>query len=72
MKDDAVRKKSLRRGVPFTVYFAPQQAEALQSMARERHVAKATIIRIAVDQLLRQLESGKFTLQFGIQEEEKR
>lgn len=63
-------KKVIRRGTPFTVYFDVQQAEALNSLAKDRHVSKATIIRMAVDQLLRQLESGQMSLNLGIRTEE--
>jgi len=59
-------KKVLRRGTPFTIYFEAQQMEALNALSKERHVSKATIVRLAVVQLLQQLESGQMPLQLGI------
>lgn len=59
-------RKAVRRGTPFTVYFDLRQTEALNAVARDRHVSKATIIRLAVDQLLRQIEGGQLPLALGI------
>lgn len=63
----ATGKKVLRRGTPFTIYFEPQQMEALNALSKERHVSKATIVRLAVVQLLQQFESGQMLLQLGIE-----
>lgn len=54
-----------RTGVPFTMYFSPEQAEKLASLARDRRVSKATLIRYAVERLLEQLEEGQFELPLG-------
>lgn len=59
-------KKVLRRGTPITVYLDVRQMEALNAVAKDRHVSKATIIRLAVDQLLRQIEGGQLQLALGI------
>ena len=61
-------KKVLRRGTPFTIYFDQQQTRALNAVAKERHVSKTTIIRLAVDQMLRQIQGGQLQSPLGIQE----
>jgi hypothetical protein len=59
-------RKEVRTGTPYTVYFSTEQAKGLQSIAQERHVAKATLVRYAVDQLLRQFTSGQLELPLGL------
>jgi ribbon-helix-helix protein len=70
MKNDEVgtAKKALRRGTPFTIYFDEEQTQALNAVAKERHVSKATIVRLAVDELLRQIRSRQLLSPLGIQE----
>ena len=70
MKDDEVSavKKALRSGTPFTIYFDQQQTQALNAVARERHVSKTTIVRLAVGQLLRQIQSEQLPSPLGILE----
>ena len=58
--------KSTRRGVPLTMYFPEEQAKALHEVARQRHVAKATLVRFAVDELLARLKSGQLQLPLGL------
>lgn len=60
------KRKAVRRGTPFTIYFTPEQTELLNSVARERHVSKATLVRIAVDHLFQQLQAGGIQLTLGI------
>ena len=55
-----------RKGVPFTMYFSTEQAEALAMVSRDRRVSKSTIIRFAVERLLEQLASGQLKLPFGV------
>lgn len=64
-KDRGRAGKRTRRGVPLTMYFPEEQAEALHEVARERHVAKATLVRFAVDELLTRLKSGQLQLPLG-------
>jgi hypothetical protein len=64
---DTTAKKVLRRGTPFTIYFEAQQMEALNALSKERHVSKATIVRLAVQQLLQQFGSRQIPLQLGIE-----
>jgi hypothetical protein len=58
--------ETARKGVPFTMYFSPEQAEALTSISRDRRVSKSTIVRFAVEMLLQQLKNGQFDLPFGV------
>jgi hypothetical protein len=58
--------EAVRRGVPFTMYFSPEQAQALATVCRDRRVSKSTMVRYAVERLLEQLESGQLQLPFGI------
>ena len=55
-----------RRGVPVTVYFSEELSQSLSAAAEERRVGKSTIIRMAVERLLRQLESGQLNLPLGL------
>jgi len=48
------------------VYFPEELALALTAASRERRVGKSTIIRIAVEQLLRKMESGQLDLPLGL------
>ena len=65
---DGAKKKVLRRGTPFTIYFTPEQTELLNTIARDRHVSKTTLVRLAVDHLLISLERGQWRLPLGIEE----
>ena len=62
-----VKKQVQRKGTPFTLYLAPEQARQLEAVSRQRSVAKAAIVRFAVDRLLVQLGNGQLDLPFGIQ-----
>ncbi len=57
---------SLRKGVPFTMYFSVEQAHDLNVISRERRVSKSVIVRFALERLLDQLKSGQLTLPFGV------
>jgi predicted DNA-binding protein len=56
----------VRKGVPFTVYFSAEQAQALANISRDRRVSKATVVRFAVERLLEQIESGQLELPLGV------
>jgi hypothetical protein len=58
--------KPKRKGVPHTIYFSEELAVALNEAVRTRRVGKSTIIRIAVEQLLKKLESGQLELPLGL------
>ena len=62
------KRKVVRRGTPFTIYFTPEQTQLLNSVARERHVSKATLVRVAVDHLFQKLQAGGIQLTLGIRE----
>jgi len=55
-----------RQGTPFTLYFSLEQANALSALSRERHVSKATLVRYAVERLLRQIGDEQFELPLGL------
>jgi hypothetical protein len=56
----------MRKGVPFTMYFSPEQADALAAISRDRRVSKSTVVRFAVERLLEQLKNGQLELPFGV------
>jgi hypothetical protein len=60
------RPKSNRTGVPVTLYLSPDLNKRLNATSTERHVGKSSIIRLAVERLLAQLESGQLDLPLGI------
>jgi hypothetical protein len=58
--------ESVRRGVPFTIYFSAEQARALAALSRERRVSKSTVLRFALERLFEQLKSGQLKFPFGM------
>lgn len=60
------RQKTKRSGVPVTVYFDNGLNDRLNAVSKQRHVGKSSIIRLAVERLLIQLESGQLELPLGI------
>jgi hypothetical protein len=58
--------EAVRKGVPFTMYFSSEQAEALAAISRDRRVSKSTVVRYAVERLLEQLKNGQMNLPFGV------
>jgi len=62
----ALRPKTNRSGVPITVYLDKTLNNRLNATSKERHVGKSSIIRLAVERLLTQLESGQLELPLGI------
>lgn len=62
----APRPKTNRSGVPITVYLDETLNDRLNATSKERHVQKSSIIRLAVERLLTQLESGQLELPLGI------
>lgn len=63
---NAPRPKTNRSGVPITVYLDKSLNNRLNATSKERHVGKSSIIRLAVERLLTQLESGQLELPLGI------
>ncbi len=59
-------QRATRSGVPFTMYFSAEQSQALATIARDRRVSKATLVRFAVERLLEQIESGEFNFPLGV------
>jgi hypothetical protein len=59
-------QEARRKGVPFTMYFSADQAEALAAISRDRRVSKSTVVRYAVERLIEQLKSGQLKLPFGV------
>jgi hypothetical protein len=55
-----------RRGKPLIVYFTDEQAQALRSIAEDRHISKTAVIRFAVDQVLKKFQSGQLELPLGV------
>jgi len=60
------RPKTNRSGVPITVYIDSDLNQRLNTTSKERHVGKSSIIRLAVERLLTQLESGQLELPLGL------
>jgi hypothetical protein len=65
-KKEKLSNESVRKGVPFTMYFSPEQALALATVCRNRRVSKATLVRYAVERLLEQIDRGQLELPFGV------
>ena len=63
---NAPRPKTNRSGVPITFYLDKTLNNRLNATSKERHVGKSSIIRLAVERLLTQLESGQLELPLGI------
>lgn len=60
------KRRQRRRGEPFMVYFTREQSNQLKSICRERQVSRAVLVRFAVDQLIKQLDSGQLELPLGL------
>ncbi len=63
-------EKTKRSGVPLTVYLPEDQAAQLGELSKERHVTKATIVRLAVDRLFSDLNNGQLNLPLGLMEKQ--
>ncbi len=63
---NAPRPKTNRTGVPITVYLDNSLNSRLNATSKERRVGKSSIIRLAVERLLTELESGQLELPLGI------
>ena len=61
------RKEPRRKGTPFTLYLSTEQARQLEHLSRERRVAKAAVVRFAVERLLTELGNGQLELPLGIE-----
>lgn len=60
------QKEQKRTGKPLQVYLAPELAAQLEALSQKRHVAKATVVRFAVERLINQLNSGQLELPLGL------
>jgi predicted DNA-binding protein len=58
--------KAKRKGKALLVYFRKEDAERLSSVAKERRVAKAELVRVAVGRFLNDLNSGQLELPLGL------
>jgi predicted DNA-binding protein len=55
-----------RNGKPLTVYLDDNLSQALAITCEKRKVHKSDIVRVAVERLLNDLESGQLELPLGI------
>jgi|ERR1051326_3276419 hypothetical protein len=51
-----------RQGRPQTIWFTDQQAEALESLSHKKRVTKTTLVRFAVDEMLKGFYTGQLKL----------
>jgi len=51
-----------RQGQPQTIWFTDEQAEALESLSHNRKVTKTTLVRFAVDEMLKGFYTGQLKL----------
>jgi hypothetical protein len=67
-KSPAKRTASVakRSGKPFTVYLADDLSRALSAVSDKRKVDKSVIVRVAIERLLNDLETGQLELPLGI------
>ena len=56
-----------RKGRPFTLYLSPEQARELDATARSHRVAKAELMRVALDRLLLDIRNGQLSLPLGLE-----
>lgn len=49
-----------------TLYLRQEQALELDLLSRNRHVAKAEVIRFALDRLLEEMRGGQLNLPLGV------
>lgn len=66
MRKHEKNSQSGRQGKPQTIWFSNDQSQALDSLSRERRVTKTTLIKFAVDEMLKGLQSGQLKLPLGI------
>jgi Ribbon-helix-helix domain len=60
------RKRLVNRaGIPFQVYFTPDQMSQMRSFSKERSLPLAAIVRTAVEQLLRKWRDDELNLPLG-------
>jgi len=59
-------KANRRSGVPLTVYLSEELSTSLNQACEHRKVVKSTIVRIAVERFLADLNSGQLNLPLGI------
>ena len=56
-----------RSGRPITLYLRQEQALELDTVSRNRHVAKSELIRLALDRLFDDLRGGQLNLPLGVE-----
>jgi len=56
-----------RKGRPFTLYLSPELARELDALSQSRRVAKADLVRVALDRLLLDLRGGQLRLPLGME-----
>jgi predicted DNA-binding protein len=52
--------------VPVTLYIDAELNKRLNATSKERHVGKSSIVRLAIERFLTQLESGQLELPLGL------
>jgi predicted DNA-binding protein len=52
--------------VPVTLYIDAGLNKRLNATSKERHVGKSSIIRLAIERFLTQVESGQLDLPLGL------
>jgi transcriptional regulator NrdR family protein len=55
-----------RTGRPLTVYLSDRLSHALASASQKRKVHKSDIVRVAIERLLNDLETGQLELPLGM------
>jgi hypothetical protein len=66
MKSKNGKKPLGRQGTPFTFYLEQGLATRLKKTAVDRKVPKSVLVRVALDRLLQQLDSGQLDLPLGL------
>ena len=67
LKQKRLRRAARRKGTPLTIYFSEAQFNELDAVSHQRGVAKATIVRFAVNKLFGELNDGQLDLPLGLQ-----
>lgn len=51
-----------RQGKPQTIWFTDQQSEALESLSQKRKITRTTLVKFAVDEMLKGFYTGQLKL----------
>ena len=68
MKTTINTSGTVRTGKPLTIYLAEDQFLRLDTVAKQRRVAKSALVRYALERLIDQMEYGQFELPLGLAE----